>query len=793
MEFLFPGSLVFLITLSGGIIIVSCFASMYFSILKLKNTGRDLQRIQTLLSPYTAFESYLARGDREKAIAKLKEMTNSFDRAIRSHFLRKKEKLIADEMRAISLKTTSFLENFSQSYVNTQVRNNHEFFDRVGMDASQLEAAVKIDRYNLVLAPAGSGKTRCLTSRIAFAVKSGAPPSSVLAVTYTNNAKDEMQRRLKDKFNIDVEVRTLHSFSRALAMYSPRYRPDVANDKHQPEFIWDALMAVLSDPKYFSHLSSFLSSVRTNNSNTRFSSAKVRNKEYVTIHNLSVKSEAEQSISNFLLLNGITFRYEQAADWADQDSHRRRYHPDFYLPNYGIYIEHWAVDRNGNVPDWFSHGRAEDPSQMYQFGMEWKRAQFRKHGKVLIETYEFEHQEGSLLPALAAKLREAGVEMHQISASSLQKYINRASPVFDPFDDYMLRFISNAKLSGMTTEDIEKKLKSDAWTSAQRSFASLMIPVWKKYEERLKRESMIDFADMMSCALDSLSAGKIEKNQYSHILIDEFQDTNDLQLLIVKKLLEVNPQAKLFCVGDDMQNIYSFAGSNVRNITHFNEFFPSPETTVLKVNYRCPKNIVDASVAVMKNNLSAVQKDVMSTSVEEHPVALFEYDEEENKDMDYDRWERTQLEKLLDHILKIKKHGEEIMVLSRYNFRLKDFSDDPENKITFNTIHTAKGMEADYVVLLGCVNGENGFPSEKEDMKILDIVRNKKYGSEEERKKELLEEERRLFYVAVTRCKKQLYVFSDHSNRSRLLEEINDYLIPQPIPSPQPESSITNR
>ena len=780
MEFFSIHALVLFVVTIAGIAVASYMAFLYRSFSGVKKAWIKLSETHTFLSPYWTFEAYLINGDREKEITGLKKSMNFLDSFIHSPFHRKNGKLIANEQLRSSLETLDFLENYPRSYIRAQIIKNKEFLNRIVLDRSQTEAVLKMDRYNLVLAPAGSGKTRCLTSRIAFVIESGIPSSRVLAVSYTRDASEEMHRRLKDKFNMDIEVRTLHSFSRKLAADSPRYRSDVAADR-QSEFVWDALMSVILDPEYSSILSSFLSTARTGDLNAHFIDSKPPNGGYTTIHGLSVKSRAEQAISNFLLLNGIKFRYEEPANWADQDSHHRKYHPDFYLYDYDVYIEHWAVDRNGNVPEWFSESRAGDPSQMYREKMEWKKAQFRRHGKILIETYEFENMDGSLISSLTTKLREAGIEMHEIPISNLQKYISKASPILDPFDEQMNLFISNAKLSGVTREGVRKKLKLGNWTYIQRSFASLMIPIWEKYEARLEKEGMIDFTDMALYALDSLSMGKIPKNQYSHIMVDEFQDTNDPQLLVMKKLSELNPQAKLFCVGDDMQNIFSFAGSNVRNITHFNDFFPSAETTILEVNYRCPKNIVDASTVIMKYNPSAIQKDVKSDSVSEYPITLIEYSVDDDTYGNYDEWERVQAKNILDYVLRTKNPDEEVMVLSRHNFRLKGFSKFGDKKVKFSTIHKAKGTEADYVILLGCVGGSNGFPSNREDMGIFDIVKNKKYNSKEEKRKEFLQEERRLFYVAVTRCKKQLYILSDQSNTSPFLEEIGDYLVSQPI------------
>jgi DNA helicase-4 len=87
------------------------------------------------------------------------------------------------------------------------------------------------------------------------------------------------------------------------------------------------------------------------------------------------------------------------------------------------------------------------------------------------------------------------------------------------------------------------------------------------------------------------------------------------------------------------------------------------------------------------------------------------------------------------------------------------------------SVHRAKGTEADYVLLLGCTSGRNGFPSEIIDHRVLDIVKKHRGDSTDK-----LEEERRLFYVGLTRCRKQLFLLSSRRARSHFVSELMPYL-----------------
>jgi DNA helicase-4 len=287
---------------------------------------------------------------------------------------------------------------------------------------------------------------------------------------------------------------------------------------------------------------------------------------------------------------------------------------------------------------------------------------------------------------------------------------------------------------------------------------------------------MIDFNDMINYALQvaKSSSGKLV-SKYSHILIDEYQDITDPQLELIHCLLSGIAGSTLFCVGDDRQNIFSFAGSNIYNILQFESRFAYAERTVLSTNYRCPKNIVEASNFVANLNKCKIEKNVVSASKIQQPIRLVQ--QPNNDGRMYDDWQHEEAKQLVTDLIQQKKPNEEIMVLSRFNRPLKRLElEFPQNEtlgLRFLSIHRAKGMEAEYVLLLSCISGRNGFPSEILDRRVLDIVRNTREDGSGK-----LEEERRLFYVALTRCKNQLYLFTSSTQRSQFIWETQRYLYP---------------
>ena len=96
----------------------------------------------------------------------------------------------------------------------------------------------------------------------------------------------------------------------------------------------------------------------------------VQDGKKLTLGGEFVKSLEEVQIANFLFLNGVSYEYEKKYDkpYANDSTHRA-YHPDFYLPDYDIYIEHYGIDENGEPPKFFS----EAEKVKYKEGVQWKR------------------------------------------------------------------------------------------------------------------------------------------------------------------------------------------------------------------------------------------------------------------------------------------------------------------------------------------------------------------------------------------------------------------------------------
>ena len=142
-----------------------------------------------------------------------------------------------------------------------------------------------------------------------------------------------------------------------------------------------------------------------------------------------------------------------------------------------------------------------------------------------------------------------------------------------------------------------------------------VIEVYHEYNRLLKRNNSVDFDDLLKLPvlLFKRNSDILERYQehYKYILIDEYQDTNEVQYKLSKML--ANKYKNIFVVGDPSQSIYGFRGANFRNILDFEKNFLGTKVVMLEQNYRSTKNILDAANSVIKNNKERKDIDLYST------------------------------------------------------------------------------------------------------------------------------------------------------------------------------------
>lgn len=222
--------------------------------------------------------------------------------------------------------------------------------------------------------------------------------------------------------------------------------------------------------------------------------------------------------------------------------------------------------------------------------------------------------------------------------------------------------ISNNKNALIDSYEYERFVSSD--------FEELVLEVYRKYENRLIKNNSVDFDDLLMLPIVLFKKHpdilKEYQEQYKYILIDEYQDTNEAQYLLTKM---ISAKYKNICVvGDDSQSIYSWRGSNYKNILNFEKDYPNCKTVFLEQNYRSTKIIINASNDLIKNNINRKDKNLWTDNEEgikiEYKRAIDEKDEA--------YYVVSEINKLLDNGSKLS----DIAILYRTNAQSRNLEDE---------------------------------------------------------------------------------------------------------------------
>jgi DNA helicase-4 len=163
----------------------------------------------------------------------------------------------------------------------------------------------------------------------------------------------------------------------------------------------------------------------------------VESHELRTLGGERVKSNAELLIANWLFLKGIAYQYEAKYEHDVATVQHRQYQPDFFLPEYHVYIEHFGVDRDGRTAPGID-------AEKYRAGMLWKQEVHKKYNTRLVTTYTWELESAqAFLKKLEQRLVECGVVLRPLSPDELRKAVERqffVAPVAELFGTFLSLF-----------------------------------------------------------------------------------------------------------------------------------------------------------------------------------------------------------------------------------------------------------------------------------------------------------------------------------------------------------------
>ena len=302
------------------------------------------------------------------------------------------------------------------------------------LNDDQVNAILHDEDRALVVAGAGAGKTSTIVGKVDYLLAAGlARPEELLLLAYTRKAAEEMRHRIQSLTGQDVAVETFHALGLRVYSESKGKRPTLSRFVNDQEALELALRThierMLEDPASRKEVIEFLAFYRYPLRDDKSFKSEHERHQYARGHNLrdikgtQMKSVQETMIANWLLLNGIEYKYEEKYEHPTASVQFRQYHPDFYLPDYGIYIEHFGIDREGKPPAFFT-----DP-QKYVEGIHWKRTLHKDKGTKLVETFSYQAFEGTLFDSLAQALGAHGVEFSPTDPNACVRLLRQSDGI----------------------------------------------------------------------------------------------------------------------------------------------------------------------------------------------------------------------------------------------------------------------------------------------------------------------------------------------------------------------------
>ena len=662
----------------------------------------------------------------------------------------------------------------NETFVTDELKHLRTFFDRIEarpLTDEQRRAVVVDEGRNLVAAAAGSGKTSVIVAKTGWLLHRGyRRPSELLLLAFARDARKEMEERIRRRLGEEaargIAVRTFHSLGMAIIGDAEGRRPTLAKVAEDDKALFGLLKRIVADLLADREISPIL----LNWFQDQFAPYKSEHEfrswgeywEYIQRHEIrslkgeKVKSFEECEIANFLYLNGVPYEYEHAYEHDTATREKRQYQPDFYLPEAGIYIEHFALNATGNTASFIDRDE-------YMQSMDWKRQLHAKHGTTLIETYSHQCAAGKLLETLAAKLGAHGVGLSPIPPDKVFTVLEQQGWI-DPFMQLVATFLGHCKGSRLSIEEITRRAAMASDPPRAKAFVSVFRPIFERYQQTLHGMGQIDFHDMINKAADHVASGRY-RSPFGYILVDEFQDISPGRARLLKALLGQSPSVQLFAVGDDWQAIFRFAGADIAIMREFEERFGDSERVDLETTFRCSDRIAAVATQFILSNPAQIPKKVRSTRQANGPSVR----------IGLSGTGPALLREALDEVAAdAAKHDgiSTVLLLGRYRrARPRNMSAlakrYPGLRLSYMTVHGSKGLEADYVVVLGLCSGKYGFPSEIADDPLLDLVLASPEGHPNA-------EERRLFYVAITRAKRRVFLLADSSPPSSFVLELID-------------------
>lgn len=586
---------------------------------------------------------------------------------------------------------------------------NMEFFKKIEndnnikLDDEQRGIVLNDSKNCLVVAGAGCGKTTLITIKTKYLVEvKNVNPQEILVISFTNESVNDLKKKIILDYNLNVDIMTFHKLG--LNIIGKRKKIKVLDN------LYNVLNNYFLHDIYFTNdYLAYLEFLYIYIGNQKLSKIIIEKPSKL------VNSLEELAIIKFLELTNLKYKY--------------------HIININYTISEFIFKHNGvNIKiRYLSKLKRKKPNTI----------DLIKGTNVLIVLY---------------------TELNKLGLKKFER-IETVDKIYNQFIQLCYSFINNYKVNYNNIDELIKLKEKHIGNRRIALFLNVILEAYMYYNNYNKKNSIIDFNDMINQASSILKDNNLLN--YKYVIIDEFQDISKNRFEIIKILSLCH--VKIIAFGDDWQAIFGFAGSNVNIFLKFENIMANCKVLFLTKTYRNSQQLIDVVGDFIMKNPKQIKKKLLSSKRVNNPVNIYFYDEDKNKSqIVYD---------IICDILR-ENPNSKILLIGRYKFELleiidKEFFDLVDNKIiclksninmTFLTAHSSKGLTYDDVIVLNANNDIYGFPSQVVDDYEIAILK--------EKESFCFEEERRLFYVALTRTKNRNYILADIKSPSYFVLEI---------------------
>ena len=688
------------------------------------------------------------------------------------------------------------------------------------LNEEQRRAVIVQEDRTVIVAGAGTGKTFTMVAKARDTARAGiAQPSQIAFVTFTRKAAEEIRSRTSSLE--EMEIGTLHHLARLVIEMAEGARPrlsslaedETARLEKIEEWLAEALR---EDASLLLDLAVRRHAFERCRSPSQDAPQAVR----VPPERVRVKSMGEALIATTLYLAGIPYQYEAAFPLPEQRRSKNRagYFPDFYLPDDpdapvsihgGIWLEHFANDAGGALPERWDEDEPGATAE-YRRARRWKE---KLHAS--LETRfawtEFGDiqrcfRDGTSFPdlLLGRIAEQGGIRSAAPSKWNVEAEIDRLKAEEADARHWRIAYEIDAWMRARRQQvrgDGALYAANTGRDTAEEAAALFRLarPVLKRYERHLEQTDTVDHEGTILKAWRYLRDDVVQP-PWTVILVDEYQDVNPAQAAFLHALLKpripgrAGSGARLTAVGDDWQAIFGFQGGDVELIRRFNDPAGAHETfserIELKQTYRFGQPIADSTRRFVTRGKGAIDREVVgSPEFTPNPrwpcsivLASSRLTLEGRRRFGKNHEGLTGA--VLAALARAAEQSEDVdvLIVARRNADLEVSNKDGIRgvgidrkainraakllgaRLTYSTVHKAKGTQADYVILL-----DTGPPRAGESAanRVLERALGAFRGTDAAG-----EEERRIWYVALTRARRKVFVIVSADTHSPFADEL---------------------